>query len=902
MDRDLRVLHVEDSMLDATLLERHLSRSGYRPLSERVETSETMRAALEKGTWDVILCDYSMPTFNAVEALTLLKELGLDIPFIIISGTVGETVAVEAMRVGAHDYLMKDNLVRLAPIIDRELQDVEGRRARRRAEEALKDSETELSALFESMTDVILVLDSDGRYLKIAPTKSASANTPANEWIGKTLHEVFPKEAADRFLACIRSALVEGQTQQIEYSLLIKGREVWFEGRVSRMAQDSVIWIARDITERKRAGEQQTRLTSEIESQRQRLNNIVASVPGVVWETWDEPDRGRQRINFVSGYVETMLGYSVDEWLSTPDFWLSNIHPDDRKETASTAAAGFANGKISPQEYRWMTKDGHATWVESTYAVIKDEQDRPVGLRGVTLDINERKRAQDTLLHSEERYRLLFELNPQPMWLFDLETLFFLEVNEAAIRHYGYSREEFLAMTIKDLRPPGSSPNPLANLSATSPQHEEAVIWKHMKKDGTIIDVEITAHAIKFYGRQAKIVLAFDVTTRRVLEMQLRQSQKMESIGTLAGGIAHDFNNILAAIVGYTELAQAAVDEGSNTHGHLEQVLTGSARARDLVQQILTFSRQKEPERESLQLRQIIDETLKLLRISLPSKIDIRQDISTVTPSVFGDSTQIQQVLMNLCVNAGQAMKESGGTLDIKLTCLEIDSLVTNAHSALKQGSHIRLSVSDTGCGMDRSTQERIFDPFFTTKAPGEGTGLGLAVVDGIVKNHGGAVTVSSLPGVGTTFIVYLPVHAGQEGVVTHNVGAVPRGNGEHILFIDDDQTLVSLAKSTLEHLGYRATVMTNSLEALAAFQSQPRDFDLVITDQAMPHMDGTELARSLLRIWPSLPVIMSTGYRTGMSLEKAKAMGIRELLFKPNTMRTLGEAVSRALSQNRKV
>src|SRR5947209_1220907 len=256
MKRSLRVLHVEDSERDLALLARHLTRAGYALTSERVETAEQMRAALlARDEWDVILCDYSMPHFNALLALDVLKETGLDIPFIIISGTVGEAVAVEAMRAGASDYLMKDNLVRLTPTIERELHEAENRRARRRAEEALKASEAELRALFAAMTDVIFVLDAEGRYLKVAPTDPTYMYKPPGSLLGQTLHEVFPKDEADFFLAHIRRALDERQMHRVEYSMRIGEAEVWFDGSVSPMSEDSVIWVARDITEHKRVEE-----------------------------------------------------------------------------------------------------------------------------------------------------------------------------------------------------------------------------------------------------------------------------------------------------------------------------------------------------------------------------------------------------------------------------------------------------------------------------------------------------------------------------------------------------------------------------------------------------------------------------------------------------------------------
>jgi CheY-like chemotaxis protein len=343
-------------------------------------------------------------------------------------------------------------------------------------------------------------------------------------------------------------------------------------------------------------------------------------------------------------------------------------------------------------------------------------------------------------------------------------------------------------------------------------------------------------------------------------------------------------------------LVQRDIIPQSSAQSHLEQVFIASARAKDLVRQILTFSRQEELDRKALQLPPIIDETLNLLQALMPSTIEILRHIDADVPSVLGDPTQMQQVIMNLCANAGQAMSERGGVLEIRLSQVDIDASSVSTHPELKEGPHILLAVSDTGCGMDRAIQERIFDPFFTTKGPGKGTGLGLAVVHGVIKHHGGAIAVQSQPGVGTTFSVYLPAFGGQAADAVHQPGLVPAGNGEHVLFVDDEEPLTLLGKSTLEHLGYRVTTKANGAEALMAFRAEPSAFDLVITDQTMPHMTGADLATALLQIRPELPVILVTGYSGTMSSERAKALGIRELLLKPNTMQAMGQAIRSAL------
>ena len=518
MDRSLRVLHVEDSERDVALLGRHLSRAGYALTFDRVDTPAAMKAALETKEWDVILCDYSMPQFNALGALKVLQELALDIPLIIISGTVGEAVAVEAMRAGAHDYLMKDNLARLAPTIERELHEAENRRARRQAETALKSSEAELRALFAAMSDEILVIDVEGRNLKVAPTNPAYVYQLAAERIGKTFHEIFPKESADLFLRYVRRSLAEGRMQRLEYTLDINGRQRWFEGTISPMSQGSVVWIARDITERKQAEEEKAELTARMESQRQRLNNIVATVPGMVWEAWGEPSSGAQQIDFVSDYVETLLGYSVNEWLSTPNFWLSIVHPDDKEQAAREAADAFASLSNATSEFRWITKDGRHVWVESNFMVIIDSEGRPVGVRGVTTDISERKRAEEALRESEERYKGLIDSAFDGVVI--MKDRIIKSANRAFAEMFGYNLEELGGIDVLQLV--SESEFVRSQIDANEPRYETV----GLKKDGTLINIEVSAKVCKFEGEVARLTAVRDITERKRAEEALRESEE----------------------------------------------------------------------------------------------------------------------------------------------------------------------------------------------------------------------------------------------------------------------------------------------------------------------------------------------------------------------------------------
>ena len=383
-------------------------------------------------------------------------------------------------------------------------------------------------------------------------------------------------------------------------------------------------------------------------------------------------------------------------------------------------------------------------------------------------------------------------------------------------------------------------------------------------------------------------------------ERQLQQVLKIQAIGTLAGGIAHDFNNILFPIVGYTELTMDEVPEGSVAHNNLAEILKAANRARDLVQQILTFSRQSGQERKPTKVQYIIEEALKLLRASIPASIEIIHEIDEDCRPVMGDATQIHQVIMNLCTNAYQAMQDKGGRLTVSLKEVDISYEETVEKIGMQPGKHLRLAVTDEGCGMDASVLDRIFEPYYTTKEQGKGTGLGLSVIHGIVKNHRGDITVSSALGKGSTFQVYLPVI--EEDIVATEfepTNGTAKGN-ERILLIDDEEQIVSMEQQMLENLGYQVTARTNSEEALREFSQQPQNYDLVITDMTMPHMTGDQLAKKLLDIKPDIPVILCTGFNEDITEEKALAMGIQKFVMKPVIKNDLATTIRTVLDQNR--
>ncbi|MFH2001848.1 MAG: response regulator [Planctomycetota bacterium] len=387
---------------------------------------------------------------------------------------------------------------------------------------------------------------------------------------------------------------------------------------------------------------------------------------------------------------------------------------------------------------------------------------------------------------------------------------------------------------------------------------------------------------------------------RQELREKLRQAQKMEAIGTLAGGIAHDFNNILASAFGFTEIALMDQEKGSRASKCLEQVMIAHQRAADLVKQILAFSRQSESERKPMQMQPVVMETIKLLRGSLPSTVEIRSHIMQECGPVMADPVQIHQITMNLCMNAFHAMRERGSLLSIRLEPVELSGRPAASEPlSLAAGHYIVLCVKDDGSGMDEETLSHIFEPYFTTKTGGEGTGLGLATVHGIVQQYEGAITVKSRPGQGTEFRVYFPLCAMREAVgVQARLPETAKGR-ERILFVDDEQPITQFVKASLESLGFTVYTRTSSIEAHEAFRANPGRFDVVVTDLAMPNMNGAELAQKIRRIRPDMPVILCTGFSEMLTLKRAREVGIFEYIKKPILIRELAGVIRRALQDS---
>jgi len=499
-----------------------------------------------------------------------------------------------------------------------------------------------------------------------------------------------------------------------------------------------------------------------------------------------------------------------------------------------------------------------------------------------------------------ELLELAFDLSPAGMVVVDGKGAILL-VNREIERLFGYDRLELLGRPIETLIPSRFRP-PHAGYRehyAQDPARRPMGAGRDLhglRKDGTEVPVEIGLNPIQ--TEQGLLVLGtvVDISARRAFENRLRQSQKMEAIGTLAGGIAHDFNNLLHGILGHAELIQRRTSGDDERRADVQQILKIADRGRLLVDRILAFSRAREATRAPVRLDQPVHEALELLRASLPREIEIRESLSTATPMVSCDETQIHQITMNLCTNSAQAM-ERGGTLEVTLAPFEASAEFATAHPPLEAGPHARLSVRDTGVGMAREVIERALEPFFTTKPAGKGTGLGLSVIHGIVQSLGGALEITSRVGDGTRVDIYLRAEEQARAAAT-SAGLEPGEHRPHVLVVEDEPDLASMLRRQLEAFEYRATVHTSSVEALDDFLSRPDAFDLLMTDNSMPRMSGIQLAGEIRRIRPELPILLVSGTAALADPAQLQALGIVHVLGKPHTGRQMSDALQKALGR----
>jgi PAS domain S-box-containing protein len=771
-----------------------------------------------------------------------------------------------------------------------------------RANRALKASEERFRALVETTSDFLWEVDAGGVYTYVSPKVIDLLGYGPAEVVGRTPFDFMPPDEAARVGELFAEEVRFRRSFRALENVNIRkdGTHVVIETSGVPILDDegrllSYRGIDRDISERKRMEE-------ALRKSEAMYSMITQNMSDTLWLM----DMNLKPI-WISPSVERKRGYVLDQIQTMP--LEKQLTPPSLRTVLEAVAVELAPERLGQKdleislsmELEFCRKDGSTYWSDVKFSVIRDRQGCPIGVLGVGRDIDERKRAEEALRQSEERFSKAFHISPAPTLINAFDDGRCVDVNDSFLRLLGYTREEMIGRTEAELRVWETRDDYNRAVRKLAGQGFILGAPLHLRtKDGKIRDVLVSAELITLNDRRFALSICYDVTEQRRLESQLRRSQKMEAVGTLSGGIAHDFNNILGAVMGYTEIALMEPETPPRLKRYLEQIHKAGERATYLVQQILTFSRQGEEKPQPMRVSPIIKEVLQLLRASFPSTIRIRQEIQAEHDTVLADPTQIHQIMMNLCTNAAHAMRESKGELTIRLASVDIrarDPLLI--HHALAAGRYLNLTVGDTGVGIEPAIMERIFDPFFTTKEPGEGTGMGLAVVHGIVKSCCGAVTVKSDVGQGAEFNVYFPLLPEEpEGRLGAGVAEPVAGGKERLLFVDDEDVLVQVGREMLRGLGYEVVGCTGSLEALELFRSQPERFDLVITDMTMPNMTGVELFREIRKIRPSTPVILCSGFSEAMTREKAQALGVSEFIQKPIVYQQIAPAIRRVLDR----
>lgn len=762
---------------------------------------------------------------------------------------------------------------------------------RKRTEQALRESEAHFRAVWEIATDAMVLSDADGVVLDANPAYVKLYGYSYKEVVGQPFNVIYPSERQAAALDHYRDVFAEPQIRPAYETSFSRpnGKRLYVESRIGFITnaagqRTALLSIIRDITHHKET-EAALRLSEERFKTIARNAGMIVSQMDTdlryvwIYDPWPE---------FTP---EDVIGKRDDELASD----------DGVEEIMALKREVLATGVGKRQKITFYREAGALTYdvfVEPLY----DAAGELIGLTTVGLDLTEQKRAEDRIRQLSQAV----EQSPEAIIITNAaEEIEY--VNPAFTTITGYSFAE-----AKGRKPDflGSGQTPAAVHEALHPTVLAGQTYRcefiNQKKSGELYWVQAVISPIKDDQGRITHLLAIqaDITERKRIEQErarleahLRQSQRLETIGTLAGGIAHDFNNILTPIIGYTELALAALPADHPIQADLERVTKAAGRASDLVRQILMFSRQLEQERITIELQPLIKEVLTLLRPSLPTTIEIRQEIAPDCGPILADPAQFNQVLMNICTNAYQAMEQTGGVLTISLTQVQQRDLDPALKSTLDQSAYASLKVTDTGHGMDAATLDRAFEPFFTTRPPGQGTGLGLSVVHGIVKSHHGAILASSEMGRGTTFELYFPIAAAPTDVDAVMIEPPDRAVVERILVVDDEPIIVEMLGRWLTMLGYDVVEQTNSTDALNLYLKDTTQFDLVITDLTMPQMTGLQLARQMISLRPGLPIILTTGNDNKLSQTDLDQNGINRVITKPISFKRLNSVIQQLLN-----
>lgn len=681
------------------------------------------------------------------------------------------------------------------------------------------------------------------------------------------------------------------ERKNIEKELVRKNEEIEgiVEARTSEL-KDTNKKLIEEIEVRKNA-------ENSYRESEERYKLLANNVTDVIW-TRDM----NLNLTYISPSILNQQGYTVKE---AKDRTLEESWTPDSLKRARKVFEEELEIEKSQQgdllrsrtiEVEAKCKDGSTKWTEGKMSFLRNREGKPIGIIGVTRDISDRKQAEEALRNSEEKYKNLVENIKEVIYTLDKNGVI-TYISPAIRTVLGYDSSEIIGRSFTEFIYSEDLPRQKERFKKVLSGPIGPDEYRLLSKSGEIRWVHTSSMPILEENQTIGLrgVLS-DITESKRLEFQLQQARKMESFGTLAGGIAHDFNNILGIIIGNTELAMDDLPKWNPAYLNLEEVLKASSRAKDVVRQLLSFTRRTNLEKKPVNIGLIIQESLKLLRASIPTSIELRQNIPKDINTILANSTQINQILINLSTNAHHAMPY-GGILEISLKNVALDEEKAAQYPDLTPGQYVNLKVSDTGQGISAKEMHRIFDPYFTTKDIGKGSGMGLSVVHGIVKSHEGSISVESQYGQGTTFSIFFPVVEKQAVMETETVEELPTGN-EKILFVDDEKSILYSGRMSLERLGYQVEVRPNPVQALELFRANPDQFDLVITDMTMPKMTGDQLVQEILKIRPDMPIIISTGFHENINEEKAKQIGIRQYIEKPLDRRILAQMVRKVLDE----
>jgi len=766
---------------------------------------------------------------------------------------------------------------------------------------ALSESEEKFSKAFQSSPSGIAITEqATGRYIEVNESFCRLYGYAPREVVGRTSLDLgIWKDEADRerLLQPLRSS---GTVRELELKTHARdGRPMVLSINAELVelgGKPCVVALLKDITERKQAEAALRRSEQLIREQYLELENFYRTTPvGLCLLSRDlEYLRINERLAAINGHpVEAHIGRTIQDMAPGVAPLIAPLY----RQVLETGEPVVDREICGPSP---LCPTDQRSWLVS-YHPLKNTAGELYGVCGMVIDITERKLAEEARWQSEAEFRTTFENAAIGIALVNLEGRP-IKSNRALQQMLGYTDEELQRMTFQEFTHPDDVRADLGLFSELIRGNRESyqIEKRYQRKGGGIVFTRLTVSVVRAETGKAQFAIGMveDITEKRRLEEQLRQAQKMEALGTLAGGTAHEFNNMLGIIVGFAELSKVELDPAHPVQPHVAEILQAGARAKEIVQQVLAFSRLQKQERSVIRLHDAVYEAIKHVRNTVPETIEIQTDIAVGNSAILGNPTQIHQVITNICINAWHAMEDQGGVIKVAQKLVILDSAAVKIHPALSAGTYQRLSITDTGKGMNAATLARIFEPFFTTKELGKGTGLGLAVVHGIMQSHDGAVVASSEPGRGATFDLYFPAQteAAVKPVATQ-APTTQRGVGQHVLVVDDEPALVRVTAKHLQHLGYQVTGANSAAEALELVGQQRGQIDLVITDLTMPDMSGIALARELQVLQPDLPVILASGFDGNKTAETDRTPNIRTLLQKPFNANALAKTIQSVLA-----